>query len=69
MWLEKFIFYGKTVGPTTSLQCIAGLLAAGNEVPLGQHLLGSVYFLLHQVSIKLSAGQPIGNLGGLSTCG
>ena len=53
MWLEKFIFYGKTVGPTTSLQRIAELLAARNEVPLGQHLLGSVYFLLHQVSIKL----------------
>ena len=49
MWLEKFIFCGKTIGPTTNIQCIAELLASGNEVPLGQHLLGSVYSLLHQV--------------------
>jgi hypothetical protein len=57
MWLEKFIFCGKTIGPTTNIQCIAKLLATGNEVPLGQHLLGFVYFLLHQVLVRLSAGD------------
>jgi len=64
MWLEKFIFCGKTVGPTTNMQTIAESLATGHLTPLGKHLLGSVYYLLHQVSIKLSAEQPIGNLGG-----
>jgi hypothetical protein len=64
MWLEKFIFCEKTVDPTTNMQSIAESLATGHSIPLGKHLLGSVYSLLHQVSIKLSAGQPIGNLGG-----
>lgn len=63
MWLEKFIFCGKIVGPTSNMQFIAESLATGNLIPLGKHLLGSVYFLLHQVSVKLSANQPIGNLG------
>ena len=47
MWLEKFIFCGKNVSPTTNMQRIAKLLASGNEVPLDQHLLGSVHSLLH----------------------
>jgi hypothetical protein len=57
MWLEKFIFYGKTVGPTTNMQSIAESLDTRHLIPLGKHLLGSVYFLLHQVSIKLSADR------------
>jgi len=64
MWLEKFIFCGKTVGPTNNTLKMAETLASGNLVPLGKHLLGSVYHLLHQVSTKLRAGQPISNLGG-----
>jgi hypothetical protein len=64
MWLEKFIFCGKTISPTTNLQFIAEYLATGHLIHLGKHLLGSVYSLLHQVSVKLSAGQPIVNLGG-----
>ena len=47
MWLEKFIFCGKNVSPITNMQRIAKLLASGNEVPLDQHLLGSVHSLLH----------------------
>jgi hypothetical protein len=35
MWLEKFIFYGSTCGPTTNMQAIAERLAIGNIVPLG----------------------------------
>ena len=64
MWLEKFIFCGKTVGPTNNTLKMAGTLASGNPVLLGKHLLGSVYHLLHQVSAKLRADQPISNLGG-----
>jgi hypothetical protein len=64
MWLEKFIFCGKTVGPTTNMQTIAEFLAIGHLIPLGKHLLGSVFSLLHQISIRLSTGQLIGNLGG-----
>ena len=43
---------------------MAETLASGNSIPLGKHLLGSVYHLLHQVSARLRADQPIGNLGG-----
>ena len=64
MWLEKFIFCGKAVGPTNNNLGLAENLATGNLVPLGKHLLGSVYHLLHQVSAKLRADQPISNLGG-----
>jgi len=65
MWLEKLIFCGKTVGPTNNTLKMAETLASGNPVPLGKHLLGSVYHLLHQVSAKLRADQPISNLGGV----
>ena len=51
MWLEKFIFCGKAVGPTTNTLKMAEDLANGNLIPLGKHLLGSVYHLLHQVSV------------------
>ena len=64
MWLEKFIFCGKTVGPTNNSLKLAETLANGNLVPLGKHLLGPVYHLLHQVSIRLRNNQPITNLGG-----
>ena len=64
MWLEKFIFCGKTVGPTNNTLKMAETLASGNPVPLDKHLLGSFYHLLHQVSAKLRADQPISNLGG-----
>ena len=64
MWLEKYIFCGKTVGPTSNHLKMAETLAEGNMIPLGKHLLGSVYHLLHQVSVRLRADQPISNLGG-----
>ena len=53
MWLEKFIFCGKTVGPTNSNLKLAETLPTGNPVPLGKYLLGSVYHLLHQLSSRL----------------
>ena len=38
MWLEKFIFYGKAVGPTNNNLKLAEALADGNLVLLGKHL-------------------------------
>ena len=64
MWLEKFIFCGKAVGPTNNNLKLVETLVNGNLVPLGKHLLGSVYHLLHQVSIRLRNNQLISNLGG-----
>uniref|UniRef100_A0A0A9CYW6 Aminotransferase-like plant mobile domain-containing protein n=1 Tax=Arundo donax TaxID=35708 RepID=A0A0A9CYW6_ARUDO len=63
MWLERFIFCGCTVGPTSNFQVIAEQLAGGIHLPLGRYFLGATYHLLHEVSVKLSAGQPIGNIG------
>jgi hypothetical protein len=64
MWLEKHVFYGNSAGPTTNPLALAKTLSSRNAVRLGRHLLGSMYQLLHQVFVKLSAGEPIGNLGG-----
>ena len=64
MWFEKFIFCGKAVGPTSNNLKLVDILANGNSVPLGKHLLGSVYHLLHQVSVRLRNNQPITNLEG-----
>jgi hypothetical protein len=63
MWLEKHVFCGKSLGPTTNPLALAETLSSRTAVPLGKHLLGSLYQLLHQVSVKLSVGEPIGNLG------
>jgi len=47
MWLEKFIFCGRAVGPTNNNLKLAETLANGNSIPLDKHLLGSVYHLHH----------------------
>jgi len=64
MWLDKFIFCGQSVGPTSVYLSAAESLADGGRFPLGRYLLGSAYHLLHQVTEKLRLGEPIGNLGG-----
>ena len=64
MWLDKFIFCGRSVGPTSVYLSTAERLANGNRFILGRYLVGSVYHLLHQVAEKLLLGEPIGNLGG-----
>jgi len=64
MWLEKFIFCGRSVGPTSVYLSAAERLADPNQFPLGRYQLGSVYQLLHQLTEKLLLGEPIGNLGG-----
>jgi hypothetical protein len=64
MWLEKFIFCGKSFGPTSNFQIIDERLAIGTSIPLVKYLLGAVYHLLHHVSVNLSTGTPTGTLGG-----
>jgi len=64
MWLDKFVFCGRSAGPTSVYLSAAEKLANDGRFPLGRYLLGSVYHLLHQVAEKLLLGQPIGNLGG-----
>ena len=64
MWLDKFVFCGRSAGPTSVYLSAAERLADGGRFPLGRYLLGSAYHLLHQVARKLLLGQPIGNLGG-----
>jgi len=64
MWLDKFVFCGRSAGPTSVYLAAAERLADGGRFPLGRYLLGVAYHLLHQVTRKLLLGQPIGNLGG-----
>jgi len=59
MWLDKFVFCGRSVGPTSVYLSAAERLADGGRFPLGRYLLGSVCHLLHQVAEKLLLGQPI----------
>jgi hypothetical protein len=64
MWLEKFVFCGKSFGPTSNCQIIAERLTHGSSIPIGNYLLGVVYNLLHQVAVSLSTKSPIGSPGG-----
>jgi len=64
MWLDKFVFCGRSAGRTSVYLSAAERLADGGRFPLGRYLLGSVYHLLHHVARKLLLGQPISNLGG-----
>ena len=63
LWLDKFVFGGRSVGPTSVYLSATEKQAGGGRFLLGQYLLGSAYHLLHQVAQKL-LGEPIGNLGG-----
>ena len=47
MWLDRFVFYGRSAGPTSVYLSAAERLANGGRFPLGRYLLGSVYHLLH----------------------
>ena len=64
MWLDKFIFFGRSVGPTYVYLAAAEQLANGFRFPVSRYLLSSAYHLLHQVTEKLLLGEPIGNFGG-----
>jgi len=47
IWLERFIFYGSSYGPTYNHKLLAWHLAVGTEIPLGKYLLGLAYHLMH----------------------
>jgi hypothetical protein len=54
MRLCMFIFCGKANEPTLNHIVMAKDLAAGNPIPLGKYLLGSVYHMLHQYLMHTS---------------
>jgi len=56
LWLDKFVFCGRSAGPTSVYLSAAERLADGGRFRLGRYLLGSVYHLLHQVAEKLLLG-------------
>jgi len=65
MWLDKFIFCGRSVGPTSVYLSAAERLANGGRFPLGRYLLSSTYHLLHQVteaSVRGTHRQPRSSL-------
>jgi hypothetical protein len=64
MWLEKFVFCGKSLGLTSNCQIISERWAHSSSIPLGKYLLGAMYNLLHQVAVSLSTKSPIGSPGG-----
>ena len=47
MWLEKFIFYGSSCGPTYNHKLMEEHLALGKDSPLGTYLLGAAYHLMY----------------------
>ncbi|RLN09941.1 hypothetical protein C2845_PM11G17080 [Panicum miliaceum] len=63
MWLEKHFFCGRAVDPSSNTQALAEALSLGSAIPLGKHLLGSAYHMMHQIGTRLSKGEPIGNPG------
>jgi hypothetical protein len=72
MWLEKYIFCGKIVGPTSNNLKMAESLALGSHIPLGKHPL--VWCITYSIKYQ-SDLEPINpsttskELGGLSNCG
>jgi len=43
MWLDNFVFCGRSAGPTSVYLSAAERLANGGRFPLGRYLLGSAY--------------------------
>lgn len=64
LWLECFMFYGSTLGPTTNMQAIVEALADRQPVAVGRLLMGATYELLHKLSRQLSRGESVGHYGG-----
>jgi hypothetical protein len=64
MWLEKFVFCRKSLSPSPKHLKLAEGLAAGINFPLGKHLLGAVYHMMHQVATLLRNGEAVANIGG-----
>jgi hypothetical protein len=64
MWLCRFIFCGKANEPTLNHIVMVEDLAAGNPIPLGKYLLGSVYHMLHQTTYLMHTSQKISCVNG-----
>jgi hypothetical protein len=64
MWLCRFIFCGKAKEPTPNHIVMAEDLAAGNSIPLGKYLLGSLYHMLHQTTHLMQTSQKISCVNG-----
>ena len=64
MWLERFIFYGSSYGPTYNNKLMAEHLAVGKDIPLGKYLLGAAYHLMHQVVAQLLKNEPVHTISG-----
>ena len=64
MWLERFIFYGSSCGPTFNHKYLTEHLAAGNEILLRKYLPGSAYHLMHQVAVQLLKNEPVHTISG-----
>ena len=47
MWLERFIFYGSSCGPTYNHKLMAEHLALGKNIPLRKYLLEAAYRCSH----------------------
>jgi hypothetical protein len=72
MWLCRFIFCSKANEPILNHIVMVEDLAAGNSIPLGKYLLGSVYHMLHQTTHLMHTSQKspvLMALGGSFRCG
>jgi len=47
MWLDKFVFYGRSVGPTSVYLSAAERLADGGRFPLGRSLVLLIIFSIN----------------------
>ena len=64
MWLERFIFYGSSCGPTYNHKLMVEHLIVGIEIPLGKYLLGLGYHLMHQVATQLLKNEAVHTISG-----
>ena len=58
MWLDKFIFYGRSIRPTCIYLAAVELLANGARFPLGRYLLSSTYHCRRKLVGSLPWGIP-----------
>ena len=63
MWLDRFVFCGPTIAPTTNMQTLAEQIADGGDIAIGHILLGETYAMLHATSEKIHQCSAI-NAGG-----
>ena len=64
MWMERFVFYGSSCGPTYNHKIMAEHLAVGKDVPLGKYLLGATYHLMYQVAAQLLKSKLVHTISG-----